>query len=103
MPSGCGVADQSILTSGDPDLALFTNLGAINYWSATTYAPSPGGAWQFQFANGRQATSGKPAALRGWAVRDGDIGAVPLPATWVIALPACLMLARCRRRKSGPT
>ncbi|MEM7542796.1 MAG: DUF1566 domain-containing protein [Pseudomonadota bacterium] len=90
-----GTAGQSILISGDPDLALFSNLAANNYWSGTEYAPSPGGAWQFLFSNGNQATSGKPAGLRAWAVRDGDVAVVPIPASaLLLVLPLAILVRR---------
>ena len=44
-----GTAVSSILASGDPDLALFSNIQADVYWSGTEFAPDPRNAWFFGF------------------------------------------------------
>ena len=53
-----GTGNESILTSGDPDLAKFTNLQANTYWSGLecTRVACPEGfsAWSFDFSNGLQ-------------------------------------------------
>ena len=74
-----GTANNSILTSDDPDLALFANIRASDHWSGTTYAGFPYDAWYFNFFDGFQGKHDK--SINGdyfaWAVRTGD---VPVPA-----------------------
>jgi hypothetical protein len=80
-----GTAGSSILTSADPDLALFQNIVANYYWS-TDYTPSPGAiyAWEFSFATGQQVGVIKSVTDYVWVVRTGDV-VVPLPATfWLL-------------------
>lgn len=103
-----GVAYSSILTGGDPDLALFQNIKAYRYWSNTEWSPGAGFAWYFDFSNGVTAayfkefnTGGNPALA--WAVRDGDVAAasvVPVPAAvWLFASGLLGLLGMSRKRR----
>ncbi len=74
-----GTVGLSILTSGDPDLALFSNIQANVYWSGTEYASNPIGAWVFDFNNGNQLIGDKNLPDFAWAVRSGDVSAPPIP------------------------
>ncbi len=74
-----GTAGDSILTSGDPDLALFTNIQGNLYWSSTETV-DPSFAWRFGFGGGIQTTDQKTFNNTAWAVHSGNIGAVPIPA-----------------------
>ncbi|WKZ11949.1 MAG: DUF1566 domain-containing protein [Gammaproteobacteria bacterium] len=67
--------------------APFSNLqGRGSYWSGTTYAPVPSDAWDFDFVHGGQDGAGKGELAYVWAVRDGDIAPVPIPAAaWLFA------------------
>ena len=99
-----GTAGSSILSSTDPDLALFTNVQSDNYWSGTEYAPNTDtdGARIFNFNDGSQTAYNKGINLYAWAVRPGDVAAVPLPATaWLFGsgLLGLLGAARARRRR----
>jgi len=109
-----GTAGSSILTSGDPDLALFSNIQTGEYWSGTEYAPKPtSSVWVFNFggaggaAGGGQFVGGKGNGYFVWAVRDGDVGAtssapVPEPSTWLLMGTglAGLGIARFRKKKA---
>lgn len=79
------------VTAGDPitsstssNYALFSNVKATSYWSDSEYAPSPNSAWFFYAFNGYQFNNYKYAQIYAWAVRPGDIAAVPVPgAVWL--------------------
>ncbi len=70
-----GTALQPIETSGDPDLALFTNLDNTN-WSSDEVNASQ--AWLFHFSSGAQGFNPKTQLFVPWPVRDGDsVSSVP--------------------------
>ncbi len=72
-------AGQSILDSTDPDFDLFSNLKSYVYWSGTEYAPLTSLAWTFRTAGGGQYIGYKSSEYYAWAVRSGDVGAIPEP------------------------
>ena len=78
-------AGSSIYTAtgaGLDNLNLFTNVQNFVYWSGTEYAPNTNGAWYFNTGNGVQNRSLKNyRPYYAWAVRDGDVAAVPAPGT----------------------
>jgi hypothetical protein len=80
-----GTYDESILLSGDPDLALFPELTtAAAYWTGTQRNTGPDTAWLFNFLlgewrNSERMSESKPT----WAVHDGDVARVPTAkASW---------------------
>ncbi|PTN11840.1 DUF1566 domain-containing protein [Nitrosomonas aestuarii] len=81
-----GTAQNSILSSGDPDLALFSNVQSNDYWSGTEFAPSPGNALFFHVSVGYQGATNKDFNLSAWAVHSGDVGAASVPEPGTIAL-----------------
>lgn len=100
-----GTAGSSILASGDPDLALFSNIQSNPYWSGTEYAPDPSDAWVFFFNNGNQRAGLKDSGnLFAWAVHSGDVGASSVPEPGTVALMGLglmglLGLGRRQRRR----
>ncbi len=68
-----GVFGSSILSTTDPDLALFTNVQISDFWTSTTRINAPDRAWLFSFGNGFQGTLLKTSELFSWAVRSGDV------------------------------
>ncbi len=98
------IAGGSILSgSNTANLALFTNLQSFVYWSGTTYAPSPGDlAWLFNSAVGYQSRNLQRNEMYAWAVRPGDVAAIPEPETYAMLLAGLGLVgltARCRRQK----
>lgn len=106
-PSGVYQSDWGIFGNGTgggerdgvgPNGAI-QNLQSHAYWSGTAYAPYPGNfAWVFYTDDGTQRYDGQGFELHVWAVRSGDVAAVPEPmpaALFGVGL-AGLMLARRR-------
>ena len=79
-PTGCPGGPNYCLTSTGP----FSNLQPDRYWSGTVYALAPGSnVWLFYFRIGSQlAFLQDVASFYAWAVRPGDIVAVPA-AVWL--------------------
>lgn len=94
-----GVAGNSILTSGDPDLVLFQNLQSNYYWSGTEYASYTLSAWDFSFGFGYQYAGYKGNTLFALAVRPGQVAAAPEPATaWLVGAGLIGLIGVARRR-----
>ena len=95
-PSGCGpTASSSCLTNTGP----FENLESYNYWTGTEIEYNDLFAWSFNSQHGIQTPyDGKPNQFYAWAVHDGDIAAVPLPAAlWLFSI-SFLGLIKYRKR-----
>ena len=96
-----GVANYSILTMHNANLALFQHVQSGSYWSATEYAPNTNYAWHFDFDFGAQGYNIKTYSAFAWAVHAGDVAAVPIPAAaWLFGsgLLGLVGVVRARRR-----
>ena len=92
---------QSIADSHNDSYNLFTNLQSYAYWSGSEYAPYPDyGAWAFHTGYGIHAYGGKPGQLYAWAVRPGDVAAVPVPGAFWLFGSAMVGLMGLKRRGS---
>jgi len=73
-------------TSGNPQAGGLANTGPFEnllseiYWSGTGYAPDESAVWAFKMYKGDQAIPSIGFEFYAWAVRDGDVAPVPLPA-----------------------
>ena len=73
------------------------------YWSGTAYAPNPINAWAFDFSDGVQFNGDKiDPGGHGWAVRAGDVSAVPVPAAvWLFGSGLLGLVGMARRKKAA--
>ena len=82
-----GVAGQSILTTHNANFNLFSNIQGSVYWSGTEYAPIRTVAWYFNTNSGSQYYNAlKDFGYYAWAVRSGDVAAVPEPEEYMMML-----------------
>ena len=91
---------QSIAASHNDSYNLFTNLQSYGYWSGSEYAPYPGYAWDFGTSSGNQNNTNKASQLYAWAVRPGDVAAVPVPGAFWLFGSAMVGLMGLKRRGS---
>ena len=79
------------------DGVLLTDVQS-NYWSGTEF--SSGFALGFNFFNGLQLIRDKGNLNYGWAVRAGDVSAVPVPAAvWLFGSGLIGLLGLARRKR----
>ncbi len=92
---------------GQNNVGLVHNLQSSVYWSGSEYAPNLDLAWGFNALDGGQANYGYKGDMvsardvfYAWAVRPGDVAAVPVPgAVWLFG--SCLIgLLSFNRRKN---
>ncbi len=77
-----GTYGSSILTSGDPDLALFPTLQSFYHWSDTGF--NAGISWRFPFNFGLQSFGSTANNYYSWAVHTGNVGSTQLLADLVL-------------------
>jgi hypothetical protein len=98
-----GTAGSSILSSSDPDLALFQNVQSSTYWSGTEFAPNANLAWGFADGGGQNANF-KASNVYAWAVRPGNsaaVSAVPESETYAMLLAGLGLLGFAGRRRTA--
>ncbi len=91
---------QSIAASHNANYALFDNVQSDVYWSGSEYAPNPSYAWLFNTNYGNQYGNDKFNQLHAWAVRPGDVAAVPVPGAFWLFGSAMVGLMGLKRRGS---
>lgn len=94
-----GAAGLPISSSHGPGFALFSGLGDAGQWSGQSDPNDPDQARVLLFAEGFQDTAFKEFSEQAaWAVHDGDVLAVPEPATvWTWLAGALALVWRSRR------
>ena len=95
-----GVAGSSIATTHNANYDLFTNVQNNMYWSGSEYAPVPNSAWYFHSSYGLQGYHYKVNQFYAWAVRPGDVAAVPVPGAFWLFGSALVALTGLKRRGS---
>jgi hypothetical protein len=97
-----GTSGVSIADSHNKNYSLFTNVGSsLVFWSGTEYAGDPTArAWFFTAVIGYQNHNTKDTLFYAWAVRPGDVSAVPVPgAVWLFG-SGLLGLLGFKKRKA---
>lgn len=103
-PAGTNQPDFGIFGNGTIDgqnnVGPVKNLQSPGYWSGTAYAPYPADdAWVFVTIIGGQGNGPQGNELYAWAVRPGDVAAVPEPEAYALMLVGMGLLAGVARRK----
>lgn len=110
-PTGDYQADYGVFGDGtyggQKDVGLVDNLQSGPYWSRRTYQTVRIGevtdpsqfAWFFATSTGYQNYHNKDYEMATWAVRNGDVAAVPEPETYALMLAGLGLMAGVARRK----
>jgi hypothetical protein len=85
-------------TGGQANVGLVNNLQSYAYWSGAEWSPGSGTAWSFDTYLGVQTSYGKSSQFYAWAVRPGDVSAVPVPAAFWLFGSGLMGLLGLRRR-----
>ena len=97
-----GVAGNSISTTHNSNYELFSNIvvNGAAYWYGTESATYVSSAWTFRFYDGSQRTFNKDYSyFYAWAVHDGDVSAVPVPAAiWLFGTGLIILFGIARKK-----
>jgi len=96
-----GSVGSSITTTHNANYDLFSNIQSNSYWSSTDYAPYYVYAWFFDMNNGNQNFTYNYYGSSGWAVKSGDVSAVPVPAAvWLFGSGLIGLISLAKRKKA---
>ncbi|WP_297293005.1 PEP-CTERM sorting domain-containing protein, partial [Oceanicoccus sp.] len=97
--TGC-TATNNCLENTSADGVDILNLQSYVYWSGTEYAPGSYDAWYFGTDRGYQYNITKSLEYYAWAVRSGDVSAVPVPAAvWLFGSGLVGLIGVSRRKR----
>jgi hypothetical protein len=83
---GYGFLHTAFVDAGTGQADSFLNVQNSLYWLSEQYAPDTNSAWAFDGSHGAQTWVGKGGYIYAWAVHDGDVAAIPIPATlWLFS------------------
>ena len=103
--SGDVQPDWGVLGNGTPggqaDVGLVKNLQNYQYWSGIDSAQDSSQAWVFVPQGGGQGVNYKFYGFYAWAVRPGDVMAVPEPETYALMLAGLSLLGFTARRRKN--
>lgn len=98
-----GVMGTRISAHHNANYALFPSIQNQQYWSGTEYAPDTSRAYIFNFVFGLSAEVHKSVGgVHAWAVRDGDVAAVPVPepaTVWLLGSGLVSLIGVARRNR----
>lgn len=84
---------------GRANTGPFKNIQGLDFWIGVEYAPNAGYAWGFETGYGGQNRYGKGNELFAWAVRSGDVAAVPESQTYALVLAGLVVAGGAVRRR----
>lgn len=97
-----GVAYSDIAVTHNDNYDLFSNIQSGIYWSGTESAYNTTSAWTFRFSDGEQRSFDKSIdTFYAWAVHDGDVSAVPVPAAMWLFSTGLITLFSIARKKAA--
>jgi hypothetical protein len=101
--SGWNPMPNASFTDGNGKAVSFDNLQSYDYWLAREYAPpfNPPYGGRFDFNVGALSANTKDFGYPAWAVRNGDVSAVPEPTTiFLVGLGLLGLLATRKKFKN---
>jgi len=97
ISTGCSTPPNFCLTNTGP----FSNLKAGTFWSATRYVPGTTYVWNFNTSDGFQGYNVEIGGSYAWAVKSGDVSAVPIPAAlWLFGSGLIGLIGVARKKKA---
>lgn len=87
-------------TGGLTNTGPFTNLKADLYWAETAYPGNSAAALYFSMSRGLQNADFKYSNYLAWAVRPGDVAAVPEPETYLFMFVGLAIVGLTAQRKA---
>lgn len=96
-----GELGSSLTTTHNSNYDLFSNITTGVYWSQTEFSGGSDSVWHFTFSAGYQdyVSTNNGARFYSWAVHDGDVAIVPLPATFWLFVSGLVGVCITMKRK----